>query len=536
MGENVKTFIKALVIKKIKNLIGLNVFFIIVLITVILAVAVDIMSKIPVIGDELVESFLGYEQEIKDSGFDIGIINLEKVSVYTEYEKLSIPTNLSGEIKSYSQTHDYRVDEFSIDITSMSPSIENKQLNISEVCYPYRLWWQSLAGLDIHLTSSNDIDDVNAIELMASELAPIFTYAYENANFTYNETSQQSTYTKTSTYEDGELVNENESQIDTLIITPLPYLEHVSTMFHEIGFTYTQVHSESQPWTTISNLTSSSSKYIEDDDGEYVNINNSYIKKSEYEGEDKDSLQTYKRISVQTVTRVDQKYDVFTYEINETKTPNLRFYEFVENNNFNGKLMDKTMTFIVDYGGFLPNSYDFVYNANTALNYSAFSVSGGGYEGAPEGDYIVVEDTEKEFIFPIQYAESVESKKFSISSNYGYRTITVNGVTSSSFHGAIDIPIPIGTPIMAAKGGTVIDSYYGSIGGNTIVIDHGDGYKTTYMHLSQRYFNTGDIVGQGTVLGVSGNTGRSTGPHLHFSIHENDVRIDPIPLLPVESM
>ena len=110
-----------------------------------------------------------------------------------------------------------------------------------------------------------------------------------------------------------------------------------------------------------------------------------------------------------------------------------------------------------------------------------------------------------------------------VSSPYGPRWGTV--------HQGIDIPCPIGTPILAGESGTVIASYYSASAGEYIVIDHGNGVCTEYMHNSTRLVEAGDTVSRGQVIAYSGNTGFSTGPHCHFGLRMNGVRIDPAPYL-----
>lgn len=99
-------------------------------------------------------------------------------------------------------------------------------------------------------------------------------------------------------------------------------------------------------------------------------------------------------------------------------------------------------------------------------------------------------------------------------------------------HAGIDIGAPIGTPIFAAKGGIV--SYSGQMGGygNIIVIDHGSGMTTRYGHQSRLIAQVGQSVRPGDKIGEVGNTGRSTGPHLHFEVRVNDVPQNPIGYLP----
>jgi murein DD-endopeptidase MepM/ murein hydrolase activator NlpD len=78
---------------------------------------------------------------------------------------------------------------------------------------------------------------------------------------------------------------------------------------------------------------------------------------------------------------------------------------------------------------------------------------------------------------------------------------------------------------------SVIISQYGSSYGNYVVVSHGTGNTTLYAHLSKRSVKVGDAVAQGDVLGVTGSTGNSTGPHLHFEITEGGNRVDPLKYL-----
>ena len=114
-----------------------------------------------------------------------------------------------------------------------------------------------------------------------------------------------------------------------------------------------------------------------------------------------------------------------------------------------------------------------------------------------------------------------------ITSTFGPRWGTV--------HQGLDIACPIGTPILAGESGTVIASYYSSSAGEYIVIDHGNGTATEYMHNSQRLVSVGDYVSRGQVIAYSGNTGQSTGPHCHFGIRINGERVDLAPYLGIPS-
>lgn len=95
-------------------------------------------------------------------------------------------------------------------------------------------------------------------------------------------------------------------------------------------------------------------------------------------------------------------------------------------------------------------------------------------------------------------------------------------------HGGIDIGARIGEPINVADGGTVVRSEFNQGGyGYMVDVDHGNGYVTRYAHCSQLFVNIGDKVAKGDVIAAVGNTGRSTGPHLHFEVRKDGVPQDP---------
>lgn len=105
-------------------------------------------------------------------------------------------------------------------------------------------------------------------------------------------------------------------------------------------------------------------------------------------------------------------------------------------------------------------------------------------------------------------------------------------VLGSTYHKGVDIGgVGYSTSVKAAKAGTVIVSQRGSSYGNYVVISHGSGNTTLYAHLSSRKVSVGQRVSQGDVIGITGSTGNSTGPHLHFEITENGSRIDPLKYL-----
>jgi murein DD-endopeptidase MepM/ murein hydrolase activator NlpD len=107
-----------------------------------------------------------------------------------------------------------------------------------------------------------------------------------------------------------------------------------------------------------------------------------------------------------------------------------------------------------------------------------------------------------------------------VSSGFGYRW--------GRMHEGIDISVAEGTPIRAAKAGTVIMASYNGGYGNYTCVDHGSGLSTCYAHQSGFAAAAGQSVDQGQVIGYSGNTGSSTGPHLHFEVRINGVAQDPM--------
>ncbi|MCI8808800.1 MAG: peptidoglycan DD-metalloendopeptidase family protein [Oscillibacter sp.] len=115
-----------------------------------------------------------------------------------------------------------------------------------------------------------------------------------------------------------------------------------------------------------------------------------------------------------------------------------------------------------------------------------------------------------------------------------YITSTMGGRASpggigSTNHQGTDIGrVGYTSSIYAAKAGTVIVSTYSKSYGNYVVVSHGSGNTTLYAHMSSRKVNVGQTVKQGDVLGITGSTGNSTGPHLHFEVTENGVRVNPL--------
>ncbi|HZK19696.1 MAG TPA: M23 family metallopeptidase, partial [Treponemataceae bacterium] len=114
------------------------------------------------------------------------------------------------------------------------------------------------------------------------------------------------------------------------------------------------------------------------------------------------------------------------------------------------------------------------------------------------------------------------------SSPYGWRNSPFTG--KRSFHAGIDMACNKGTPVYPALAGTVTTAGWSTVYGNYVIVTHHSGYKTLYGHMSNIKAWRGRWVSTDTCLGYVGNTGMSTGPHLHFSIFKNGVSINPVKL------
>lgn len=225
------------------------------------------------------------------------------------------------------------------------------------------------------------------------------------------------------------------------------------------------------------------------------------------EAEDKFSIS----LATDIVYTREIAYDVTT-EYDESKSPS---YEEVKTEGENGEEEVTVRTVYVD--GVQTDAYE---TDSTVIKEAVDEVvvkgdgassSESSSSGASESSY-----ASGSFIWPLPYTHN-------ITSDFGTRW--------GRLHGGLDISAGgvYGQEIVAADSGTVIlagnqgDGY-----GNYVIIDHGNGYKTLYGHMSSVAAYTGQQVAQGEVIGYVGSTGNSTGPHLHFEIRVNDVQTDPL--------
>ena len=163
-------------------------------------------------------------------------------------------------------------------------------------------------------------------------------------------------------------------------------------------------------------------------------------------------------------------------------------------------------------------------NADSIYNLVRYGVAGGSEGWIPGTDvpYIGADG----FCSPI--GSGWERR---VTSEFGNRFDPITGKRKG--HGGMDLAVPTGTPIRAALPGTVVVSKYNAGGyGYYVMIDHGNGLATLYGHCSKLLAKVGQTVQAGDIIALSGSTGRSTGPHLHFEVRVNGERTNPRAYLP----
>ncbi len=162
-----------------------------------------------------------------------------------------------------------------------------------------------------------------------------------------------------------------------------------------------------------------------------------------------------------------------------------------------------------------PDKLPVVYGKSLGLNSKFVGVESGS--GSSYGG----------FIWPIPSQVGKGTIADFVTSPFGMRDDPMNPGTQR-FHNGIDLGASTGTEVVAIKAGTVVSAGDRGGYGNSVVVDHGNGYTSTYNHLDSVSVNEGDKVTSGQVVGLVGSTGNSTGPHLHFEIILNGEFLDPL--------
>jgi murein DD-endopeptidase len=122
------------------------------------------------------------------------------------------------------------------------------------------------------------------------------------------------------------------------------------------------------------------------------------------------------------------------------------------------------------------------------------------------------------------------SERIAVSSGFGVRDHPILGI--DKLHTGIDLPLPIGTPVRSVADGIVRRASEDAVNGRVLVLEHGYGVTTAYCHNAKLLVREGQEIARGAVIALSGNTGRSTGPHLHYQLELSDRPVDPLAFRP----
>ena len=169
----------------------------------------------------------------------------------------------------------------------------------------------------------------------------------------------------------------------------------------------------------------------------------------------------------------------------------------------------------------IPVTDDQKANADSVYNLVRYGYAGGAGLGSTDAPFIGGDG----FCSPVG-----SNWRNIVTSEFGYRKDPFTGKTKG--HGGMDLAVPTGTSVRAALPGTVTISQYSGSYGYYVMIDHGGGLSTLYAHNSKLLVKAGQMVSAGDIVSLSGSTGRSTGPHLHFEVRVNGERTDPRSYLP----
>lgn len=148
-----------------------------------------------------------------------------------------------------------------------------------------------------------------------------------------------------------------------------------------------------------------------------------------------------------------------------------------------------------------------------------------------EKSYLQIEDlikNKQKMLASIPAIQPVSNKDLNrIASGFGYRIDPI--YKTMKFHSGLDFSAPSGTPIYATGDGKVEEASLSDVGyGNHVVINHGYGYRSLYGHMVRIKAKRGQTVNRGDVIGWVGSTGKSTGPHCHYEVSKNGIKVDPV--------
>jgi murein DD-endopeptidase MepM/ murein hydrolase activator NlpD len=157
--------------------------------------------------------------------------------------------------------------------------------------------------------------------------------------------------------------------------------------------------------------------------------------------------------------------------------------------------------------------------------------AGGPFTRLPQESYAGLTLKVDHYLDTIQSVPLGAPVRGTITSQFGGRLDPING--EPAFHSGVDIRNNPGTKIVAPADGVVVANGYDNGHGNFLTIDHGNRFQTSYLHLQKDFVKPGDTVARGQVIGLVGNSGRSTGSHLHYEVKYRDKLIDPVKFIQV---
>ena len=245
-------------------------------------------------------------------------------------------------------------------------------------------------------------------------------------------------------------------------------------------------------------------------------------------------LQSKLSVQQDEVTNQRKQIQFFAGEISNLKAKLVDLYDFEKKirsiANIKNKKKNALQEGLFGVGGSTPEDLD----PKISLSEKHDSLMREMHEQVEELNVAVKEQTEG-FKSIITYFEeqrsllastpAIRPTQGSVTSTFGYRVSPFTGLRE--FHKGYDIASKHGAPIVATATGTVSLSEYNGLFGNTIAINHGHGMVTRYAHASKLLKKPGSFVKRGEIIALVGDTGRSTGPHVHYEVHLNGIPVNP---------
>lgn len=452
----------------------LTIFFIII---ICIAILMETLSKVPIVGNAIAKKEIGLDvdeiEEYKDAIDSTGLMNTDKLNIYIDLEKQSYSTsNMSVKGTQYKTTKNIIDSKYFKEADKAAATVTPLTVqDKNDDGYKYRVYWQVLSAIDILSGQSQDKNTTKAINEAAEALKTTYTYRSQPLI----EKAYKIQEIKT-TDKDGKVVEQK--QINTLVEYKVKRFEKASTLFFDYIFEYDNVVESKE------------------------NVN-------------------------KTVNKIkDKNQTVTTIERTKYSSPKLKVIKKVKNNRLENYfaaskyLNSNDISYIYHMLTINQEEMDPVVIAD--INEYFNDSPSNNINNVNVNEFVSINDFKGSFMWAVP-------KYYRISSPFGWR---IHPKTHQrSLHKGIDIPAPPKTPIYAAENGVVIFAGWAGAYGYQVLVDHGGGYISQYAHNSVMIVKKGQKVKKGQLVSLMGNTGWSTGPHLHFGIKKNGQWINPAPIL-----